>query len=101
MTARSAPQGVQDLYSSVEFDRWVGRKELDDDERFLITHYLCPTASTLEAGTGGGRILLAMKDLGFTNLRGFDFVPGLIEQAQAADRSGAIRFDIEDPGRFV
>lgn len=100
MTARSALNRVHDLYSSVEFDRWVGRNDLNDDERFLINRYLAPTAATLEAGTGGGRILLALKELGFGDLRGFDFVPGLVESARAADASGSIRFDVEDAGNL-
>lgn len=96
MSAPSSPQYVQELYSTVEFDRWAGRSELDADERFLITRYLSPTATTLEAGTGGGRILLAMRKMGFSNLRGFDFVPGLVESARAADASGTIAFDVEN-----
>jgi SAM-dependent methyltransferase len=96
MSAPSTPQHVQELYSTVEFDRWAGRSELDADERFLISRYLSPTATTLEAGTGGGRILLAMRKLGFSNLRGFDFVPGLVESARAADPGRAITFDVEN-----
>lgn len=96
MTAPTTPPCVQELYGTVEFDRWAGRRQIDADETYLIKHHLSPTASTLEAGTGGGRILLAMRDSGFTKLRGFDFVPALIESARAADPGGAIAFDVQN-----
>jgi len=90
----------KDVYSTVEFARWVDRADLDADERFLIAGYLSPTARTLEAGTGGGRILLALRQMGFTDLHGFDFVPGLIEKARAADPEHAIHFDVQNAARL-
>ena len=49
------------IYSTVEFDSWAFREGLIDTERFLIEQYLDKEGKTLEAGTGGGRILLEMK----------------------------------------
>lgn len=86
----------KEVYSTVEFQRWVGRTELDADERFVLSHYIRPAARTLEAGTGGGRILFALQAMGFTDLHGFDYVPGFIEQARAADPTGRIQFDVQD-----
>ena len=51
---------------------------------------------TLEAGTGGGRIVRAMAALGFTRLAGFDFAPELIDAARRADAAGAIDFRVAD-----
>lgn len=84
------------VYSTVEFDLWAHASRLIPEERYIIETYLDRAGRTLEAGTGGGRIVLAMKELGFTSLHGFDFVPGMIEVARRRDREGAIQFDVQD-----
>lgn len=86
----------QDVYSTVEFRRWAERERLNPDEHFVLTKYLRPELPTLEAGTGGGRIVRALRELGFTNLAGYDYVPGLIDEARRRDASGAIRFEVQD-----
>lgn len=88
--------GVKAFYSTVEFDSWADRKGLTPDEKYLIERYLDKKGKTLEAGTGGGRILLEMKDLGFTSLHGYDFVSGLIERAKQRDSRHSIRFEVQD-----
>jgi ubiquinone/menaquinone biosynthesis C-methylase UbiE len=50
----------------------------------------------MEAGTGVGRILFAMQDLGFSSLVGFDYIPDLIEQARKRDSARSIRFEVQD-----
>lgn len=85
---RTALADNKEVYSTVEFHRWADRTDLNADEPYLITHCLKPTGRTLEAGTGGGRILPAMRRMGFTDLHGFDFVLGLIDKARAADGDG-------------
>lgn len=90
----------KNVYSTVEFDRWVDRTDLDPDEHFVITHYLDRGCRTLEAGTGGGRILRAMRQMDFTDLHGFDFVPGLIDKARAADGDGRISYEVQDATRL-
>lgn len=94
MTA--ALQDNKDVYSTVEFDRWARRADLLSDERFVIERFLQRNLHTLEAGTAGGRILLAMKQMGFTALAGYDFVPGLIAQARQRDTDGVIDFQVQD-----
>jgi len=86
----------QDVFRTVEFSSWSNRADLDADERYLISTYLDPTRRTLEAGTGGGRILLAMMGMGFSSLSGFDFVPELIAEARRRDASAAIDFQVQD-----
>jgi SAM-dependent methyltransferase len=84
------------VYSTVEFQRWAERFGLYPAEEFVITRYLDRSGRTLEGGTGGGRILLAMKQMGFTCLRGYDFVPQFIELARQRDPEGLIQFDVQD-----
>lgn len=90
------PQSTKEIYSSAEFDRWADRESLDGAETLLIERYFDPAARTIEAGTGGGRILLALRDRGFRRLHGFDFVPGLIERARERDESKSITFEVQD-----
>ena len=84
------------LFRTVEFDSWAHRSRLISAERFLIDRYLDKRAKTLEAGTGGGKILFEMMALGFTALNGFDFVPEFIEQARKRDVNHNISFEVGD-----
>jgi ubiquinone/menaquinone biosynthesis C-methylase UbiE len=87
---------VKEFYRTVEFDSWADRQGLTNDERYLIDRYLDRKSKTLEAGTGGGRILFEMQKLGFTSLYGYDFVPELIDRARQKDKSHSICFDVQD-----
>jgi SAM-dependent methyltransferase len=84
------------FYSTVDFDFWAEKKGLNPDEQYVIEKYLDRGGKTLEAGTAGGRILLEMKNLGFTSLHGFDFVPEFIERARQRDTSNSICFEVDD-----
>lgn len=84
------------VFGGVERAYWTEAAGLKPDERALIERYLDPAGSTLEAGSGGGRILGEMRGLGFTSLTGFDFVPELVAEARAAHPSGEISFDVAD-----
>lgn len=86
----------KEVYSTVEFDSWAYGKCLFPEERYLIDNYLDKKEKTLEAGTAGGRILLEMKNLGFTSLHGYDFVPEFIERARQRDTSHSICFEFQD-----
>lgn len=87
----------KEFYSTVEFDSWANKKSLNPDEKYVIEKYLLDKGGkTLEAGTAGGRILLEMKNLGFTSLHGFDFVPEFIERARQKDTSNSICFEVDD-----
>jgi ubiquinone/menaquinone biosynthesis C-methylase UbiE len=89
------------VFGTVERDYWTEAAGLKPDERALIERYLDRDASTLEAGTGGGRILGEMRELGFTALVGFDFVPELIAEARRNEPSGEIGFDVQDATRLA
>lgn len=88
------------FYSTVEFDSWANRRGLTFDEKYLIESYLDKNGRTLEAGTGGGRILFEMKNLGFAFLHGYDFVPEFIERARQRDTSHSIGFEVHDGTRL-
>lgn len=86
----------RNIYETVEFDAWAYKEGLGDDEKFLIEKYLNKDLKTLEAGTGGGRIILEMKNLGFASLQAYDYLPEFIEQAKKKDPTKSISFEVED-----
>ena len=88
------------VFSTVEFDSWAHRNRLMPAEKFLIEKYLVKGGKTLEAGTGGGKILFEMKGLGFDSLHGFDFVPEFIKQARSKDVDNNISFEVGDAVRL-
>jgi SAM-dependent methyltransferase len=88
------------VFGTVEREYWAEAAGLKPDEKALIDRYLDRDATTLEAGTGGGRILSEMSRLGFTSLAGFDFVPELVSKARTADPTGEIRFEVGDARRL-
>ena len=91
-----APNNNKDLYSGIEFSTWLESRQLIPAETYLISKYLDPQLSTVEAGTNGGRILLGMQDMGFKNLSGFDYIPELIDKAIEQDLTGTIDFQVQD-----
>ncbi len=84
------------MYLTVEFDLWAYKKELLPEEKFIIETYLDKNLRTVDAGTGGGRLAAYMKNIGFQNLYGFDYVPEFIEVAKKRDTTGTISFAVED-----
>ncbi|MCY7335130.1 MAG: class I SAM-dependent methyltransferase [Chamaesiphon sp.] len=92
----SSSTSTKDLYNGIEFPTWIELENLNPQELYLIQKYLLPDLKTVEAGTNGGRILLEMQEMGFTDLAGFDFVPALIDRAIERDRSRSIDFQVGD-----
>lgn len=86
----------KEVYRTVQFETWADKKGLNEDEKYLIVKYLNKNGKTVEAGTAGGRILLEMKDLGFPELYGYDYVPEFIEQAKHREASQSISFEVQD-----
>lgn len=84
------------VYSTVEFESWAHRSSLILAEEFLINKYLDKKGKTLEAGTGGGRIILELQSLGYESLYGFDYVPEFIDQAKSRDKSNTINFAVQN-----
>ncbi len=87
----------QEFYNKNIFDDWAYRDGLIPEERYLIETFLTDINSkTLEAGTGGGRILLEMQKVGYTSLSGFDYLPRFIEVAKTRDSTDSIKFEVQD-----
>jgi SAM-dependent methyltransferase len=86
----------QTLYRTVAFDEWAEKEGLLDEECFLLSRYLQKGGRTLDAGTGGGRILFALRQNGFDDLYGFDYVPELVYRAREKDRQNTIHFDVQN-----
>src|SRR6476469_139264 len=86
----------KEVYRDREFARWAYGNVLLAEEKFLIENYLDQSKKTLEAGTGGGRLVFEMSKLGFNYLYGFDYLPEFIEVAKQRDVDGNIDFQVQD-----
>jgi ubiquinone/menaquinone biosynthesis C-methylase UbiE len=87
---------TKEFFTNVDFGYWAEKEKLHPDEKYIIETYLDKDKKTLEAGTGGGRILLEMQNMGFSSLYGYDFVPEFIEAAKNKDRTKSIYFEVQD-----
>ena len=79
-----------------EFDQWAHLTNVYRAEEFVLRTFLEKDKRTLEAGCGGGRLLLILKSWGFTDLHGYDFLPAFIEVARSRDESGTIDYRVMD-----
>ena len=86
------PVDNKTAYSTTDFACWAYAEKPLPEELFLIERFLEKNASTLEAGTGGGRILYYMEDMGFTDLLGFDYISTFIDEAIAKRPDTHVRF---------
>jgi ubiquinone/menaquinone biosynthesis C-methylase UbiE len=84
------------VFSNAEFTKWAYLEQLKIEEKYLIQKYLEKQGKTIEAGTGGGRILIEMQKLGFTSLSGFDCAPEMIEVAQQRGEKNGLSFEVQD-----
>ncbi len=97
MIASKKISTAKEMYSSIEFNFWAYQEySLSPEEKFVIEKYLDRDAKTLEGGTGGGRIIGCMKQMGFQNLSAFDYVPEYIQVAKQRHTSHSIYFSVED-----
>jgi SAM-dependent methyltransferase len=92
----TSPINNKELYCGVEFSTWLEQEKLWPEEEYLIKKYLNPQLSVVEAGVNGGRILLKMQELGFTNLAGFDYITELIAKAIERNPNRTIDFQVQD-----
>jgi SAM-dependent methyltransferase len=90
----------REIYAGPEFKHWVEEEELIAPERFLV-RFLRSDQSTLEAGTGEGRILRALSCRGFKELSGFDNVPELIHLARLKECRQPIAFSVQDARKLT
>ena len=90
----------REIYAGPEFKHWVEEEDLIPPERFLV-RFLRSDQSTLEAGTGEGRILRALSCRGFKELSGFDNAPGLIHQARLKECRQPMTFSVQDARKLT
>lgn len=90
----------ENAFSNVEFDNWAYLEGLFPEEKYLFERYLDKSRKTIEAGVGGGRILLGLQKMGFTSLYGFDCEHKMIEVAKQRDQTSMLTFEIQDATRL-
>ncbi|MBP0902479.1 class I SAM-dependent methyltransferase [Mariniflexile gromovii] len=82
------------LYATTLLDKWSKIEIIYHHESFLIKKYLIDkTKNVLEAGTGGGRLVFYIEELGFKNISAFDFVPEMVDYAN--NRKRIVKSNIE------
>ena len=89
-------QTTREIYDTAAFGDWSTYTQLETHEAFLAREFLDPAKSTMEAGTGGGRIVLGLRQLGFVDLHAFDFVPRFVQEVRRLDSQGDIRLSVQD-----
>lgn len=89
-------QTNRDLYGTAEFGDWSTYTNFETYEAFLVQKYFDPSKKTLEAGTGGGRIILGLRQMGFEDLFAFDFIPHFVSEVRGHDPAGQIRVSAQD-----
>ena len=92
--------GHLEHFRDVEFERWATRSGLSAAEDLLLGRYVDPRGATVEAGAGGGAILLELLRRGHARLHGFDVVPEMVAAARRRDSSGAIDYHVQDATRL-
>jgi deazaflavin-dependent oxidoreductase (nitroreductase family) len=83
-------------YKHTEFESFAHLEGLIPAEQFLIDRFFVKDLRTLEAGTGGGRILHSLHAAGFSDLHGYDFLEEFVRVAKGKDRAGDIDFLVGD-----
>ena len=80
------------VFAGSEFPLWAQRSELEPGEQFVIQTFLDSEGRTLEAGCGGGRILLDLQARGFRDLHGFDYLQEFVDAARLRDLQHTIEY---------
>ena len=74
-----------DLFNNEELSKWSCIEKLNAGEDYLISKFFLTESKEskiVEAGCGGGRILLDLQKRGFKNLYGFDLAGHLLKSAE-------------------
>jgi SAM-dependent methyltransferase len=91
----------REIYAGPEFKHWVEEEDLIAPEQFLLEGYFRSNQSTLEAGTGGGRILRALARRGFKERSGFDNVPELVQRARLKENNPRTAYSVQDARKLT
>ena len=87
------------LYSESLFEEWAYKEDLDFSEKYFLNNYVQNHSKrVIEGGTGGGRIIFYLEQLGFTQLDAFDFVPKMIEYCKTKSKKNIsnVQFKVAD-----
>ena len=87
------------LYSGKLLKSWSEKNGLLTIEKYFIQKYLSnKKGKVLEAGTGGGRIIFEIENLGFNDLYAFDYVEKMISICNEKKKSfnSTINFKVAD-----
>jgi ubiquinone/menaquinone biosynthesis C-methylase UbiE len=84
-------------YTKNEFDTWANREiRYYTSESYLVNQYFNKKLTTVDAGTAGGRLALALSADGFEKVRAFDFVEDFIKIARKKEGAEKIDFFVAD-----
>lgn len=89
----------KDLYSEDLFEIWSKKKGLIPLEAYFLNKYLLnKKGKTIEAGTGGGRIIFEIEKQGFSDLKAFDYVEKMVSfcNKEKLRLKSSIKFKIAD-----
>ncbi len=95
------PADNKAVFTGQEFGQWAFREGIEPGEQMLIEKYLASEKSVLDAGTGGGRLAQYLRQLGFKDLHGFDYVPSMIEAAKKRPGAEVLDFQVQDAVRLT
>jgi ubiquinone/menaquinone biosynthesis C-methylase UbiE len=93
-------QTNREIYDTAAFGDWSTYTNLETHEAFLARKYLNPAKATVEAGTGGGRIVLGLQKMGFKDLHAYDYVPQFVAEVRTRDLNQGIRLSAQDATRL-
>jgi SAM-dependent methyltransferase len=91
----------REIYAGPEFKHCVEEEGLYAPEQFLLEGYFRSNRSTLEAGTGGGRILRALARRGFKERSGFDNVLELVQRARLKESKPRTAYSVQDARKLT
>lgn len=89
----------KDLYTDQLFKVWSEKKGLLLIEEYFIKKYLLnKNGKIIEAGTGGGRIIFEIENMGYSDLEAFDFVENMISYCNKNKKklNSSINFKVTD-----
>ena len=94
-------QTNREIYDTAAFGDWTTYTNLETHEAFLAKKYFDPLKRTVEAGAGGGRIVLGLQGLGFRDLHAFDYVSQFVEEVRRRDAKREIHLSAQDATRLA
>jgi ubiquinone/menaquinone biosynthesis C-methylase UbiE len=83
-------------YKKKEFETFAHLEGLHPAEQLLVERFLSKELRTVDAGTGGGRIVQGLHGEGFSQLHAYDFLEEFVRVAKEKDRDDDVEFVVAD-----